>query len=208
MAETTGDGNEVKMYSDFKSPYAYLAFDPAMALPDRFKISVRWIPFQLRVKGKGERSTYSEYKVKYSYMDARRFAKGRGLWIRGPLKVYDTTPAAIGGLFADKHGRLLDYGRIAFKQFFLREFEADQPEAVARLLNSIGLSDREYLEYFSGEGREAYDRCQNEAAADHVFGVPFFLFRGEPFWGHDRLPLLEQRLSEAELALAKEASAA
>jgi 2-hydroxychromene-2-carboxylate isomerase len=62
------------MYSDFKSPYAYLAFDPGMALGQRFDVSVRWIPFQLRVKGKGERSVYSEYKVKYSYMDARRWA--------------------------------------------------------------------------------------------------------------------------------------
>jgi hypothetical protein len=46
--------------------------------------------------------------------------------------VYDTTPAAIGGLFAEKHDRLLDYGRAAFEQFFLRELEADQAEAVAR----------------------------------------------------------------------------
>ena|ERR1041385_3308292 len=76
--------NEIKMYSDFKSPYAYLAFDPGMALSERFDVSVRWIPFQLRLKGKGERSVYSEYKVKYSYMDARRWAKARGLWIRGP----------------------------------------------------------------------------------------------------------------------------
>ena len=134
MPDQASEANEVKMYSDFKSPYAYLAFDPAMALPQRFDVRVRWIPFQLRLKGKGERSVYSEYKVKYSYMDARRAAKPRGLWIRGPLKVYDTTPAAIGGLFADKHGRFLDYGRAAFKQFFLRELEADQPEAVARLL--------------------------------------------------------------------------
>jgi 2-hydroxychromene-2-carboxylate isomerase len=208
MAESAGDGNELKMYSDFKSPYAYLAFDPAMALPQRFNVSVRWIPFQLRVKGKGERSTLSEYKVKYSFFDARRFAKERGLWIRGPLKVYDTTPAAIGGLFAQRHGRLLDYGRAAFKQFFLREFEADQPEAVARLLSSIGLSERDYFDYLPGEGREAYERCQEEAAADHVFGVPFFIFRGEPFWGHDRLTLLEQRLHEAGLASAREASAA
>jgi hypothetical protein len=112
--------NEIKMYSDFKSPYAYLAFDPGMALSERFDVSVRWIPFQLRLKGKGERSVYSEYKVKYSYMDARRWAKARGLWIRGPLKIYDTTPAAIGGLFAEKYGRFLDYGRAAFKHFFLR----------------------------------------------------------------------------------------
>jgi 2-hydroxychromene-2-carboxylate isomerase len=206
--EEASTGNEVKMYSDFKSPYAYLAFDPGMELPQRFNVCVRWIPFQLRLKGKGERSIYSEYKVKYSYMDARRWAKKRGLWIRGPLKIYDTTPAAIGGLFAQQHGRFLDYGRAAFKQFFLREFEADQPEAVAQLLSSIGLSERQYFEYLQGNGRETYERCQQEAAADHVFGVPFFIFRSEAFWGHDRIPLLEQRLQEAGLTLGKKASAA
>ena len=150
MPEQTGKTAAVKMYSDFKSPYAYLAFDPGMALGQRFNVRVRWIPFQLRLKGKGERSVYSEYKVKYSYMDARRWAKPRGLWIRGPLKVYDTTPAAIGGLFAETQGRLLDFGRLAFKKFFLREFEADQPEAVARLIAELGLSDRHYLEYLAG----------------------------------------------------------
>jgi len=202
------DSRTVKMYSDFKSPYAYLAFDPAMALPERFAVQVRWIPFQLRLKGKGERSVYSEYKVKYSYMDARRWAKPRGLWIRGPLKIYDTTPAAIGGLFAQKHGRLLDYGRLAFKQFFLREFEADQADAVAGLLNSLDLSGQEYLDHLAGEGRLAYERCQEEAATDHVFGVPFFIFGGEPFWGYDRMPLLEHRLTEAGLGLSARAPAA
>jgi 2-hydroxychromene-2-carboxylate isomerase len=32
--------------------------------------------------------------------------------------------------------------------------------------------------------------------ADHVFGVPIFIFEDEPFWGHDRIPLLEERLAE------------
>ncbi len=208
MPGQTREKAEVKMYSDFKSPYAYLAFDPGMALEQRFAVRVRWIPFQLRVKGKGERSLYSEHKVKYSYMDARRWAKARGLWIRGPLKVYDTTPAAIGGLFADAHGRLLDFGRMAFKKFFLREFEADQPDAVARLIADLGLSDRHYLEYLADEGRETYERCQQEAAADHVFGVPFFVFEDEPFWGYDRLALLEQRLAEAGLAIGDKVTAA
>ena len=208
MGQDRDDSNEVKMYSDFKSPYAYIAFDPGMALPERFKVRVRWIPFQLRLKGKGERSIYSEYKVKYSYMDARRCSKDRGLWIRGPLKIYDTMPAAIGGLFAERHGRFLDYGRAAFKKFFLREFEADQLEAVAQLLSRIGLSGQDYSEYLQGEGREAYERCQQEAATDHVFGVPFFIFRGEAFWGHDRIPSLEQRLTEVGLASEKKASAA
>ena len=192
--------NEVKMYSDYKSPFAYLAFDPAFALENRFRIRLRWIPFQLRIKGKGERSLYSEYKARYSYLDARRWAKPRGLVIRGPLKVYDTTPALIGGLFAQKQGRLLDYSRRVYEMFFRRELEADQPGAIADVIASLGMSAADYRKYLSGEGAAAYQRAQDEAAADHVFGVPMFFFDGEPFWGHDRLPILEARLTAAGLA--------
>jgi 2-hydroxychromene-2-carboxylate isomerase len=192
--------NEVKMYSDYKSPFAYLAFDPAFALENRFRIRIRWIPFQLRIKGKGERSLYSEYKARYSYLDARRWAKPRGLVIRGPLKVYDTTPALIGGLFAQKQGRLLDYSRRVYEMFFRRELEADQPGAIADVIASLGMSSADYRKYLSGEGAAAYQRAQDEAAADHVFGVPMFFFDGEPFWGHDRLPILEARLTAAGLA--------
>jgi 2-hydroxychromene-2-carboxylate isomerase len=192
---------EVKMYSDYKSPFAYLAFDPAFALEDRFRIRIRWIPFQLRIKGKGERSLYSEHKARYSYLDARRWAKPRGLVIRGPLKVYDTTPALIGGLFAEQHGRLLDYSRKVYELFFRRELEADQPDAVVSVIASLGMSADDYRKFLSGEGALAYRRAQDEASNDHVFGVPLFFFEGEPFWGHDRLPVLEDRLTEADLAI-------
>jgi 2-hydroxychromene-2-carboxylate isomerase len=189
------------MYSDYKSPFAYLAFDPAFELEKKFRIRLRWIPFQLRIKGKGERSQYSEYKARYSYLDARRWAKPRGLTIKGPLKVYDTTPALIGGLFAEKHGRLLDYSRKAYELFFRRELEADQPDAVAAVIASLGLDAAEFRDHLAGEGARAYQRAQDEAAADHVFGVPLFIFEGEPFWGHDRLPLVEERLKAAGLGI-------
>ncbi len=195
------ESKEVKMYSDFKSPFAFLAFDPAFALEDRYRVHVRWIPFQLRIKGKGERSLYSEHKARYSYLDARRWAKPRGIVIKGPLKIYDTTPALIGGLFAERRGRLLEYSRRAFTAFFRRELELDRPEAIATLVDALGLSAREYEAYRAGDGAAAYERAQQEAADDHVFGVPIFLFEGEPFWGHDRLPVLEERLTEAGLRI-------
>ena len=192
----------VKMYSDYKSPFAYLAFDPAFELEQRFRIRIRWIPFQLRIKGKGERSLYSEHKARYSYLDARRWAMRRGLVIRGPLKVYDTTPALIGGIFAEQQDRLLDYSRRVYELFFKRELEADDPDAVASLIESLGMSADDYRKYLSGEGALAYQRAQDEAANDHVFGVPLFIFEGEPFWGHDRLPVLKDRLTEAGLRIA------
>jgi 2-hydroxychromene-2-carboxylate isomerase len=190
---------EIKMYSDYKSPFAYLAFDPAFALEQRYNVRIRWIPFQLRIKGKGERSVYSEHKARYSYLDARRWAQPRGLVIRGPLKVYDTRPALIGGLFANREGRLLDYSRKAYELFFRREFEADQPDAVAALVESLGLSAAAYRDYLAGAGARDYDRVQEEAAADNIFGVPIFIFEKEPFWGHDRIPVLEEKLTAAGL---------
>ena len=96
---------ELKLYFDYKSPFAYLGVEPAFELPDRFAVGLRWIPFTLRIKGRGERSQYSEWKARYSYMDARRWANRRGGFrIKGPPKVYDSSPALIGGLFAQAQG--------------------------------------------------------------------------------------------------------
>ena len=196
------DRKEVKMYSDFKSPYAFLAFDPAFALETKYRIRLKWKPFQLRLKGKGERSQYSEYKVKYSYMDARRWANMRGgLMIRGPLKIFDTTPALIGGLYAEKHGKLREYGNKVFELFFKRELAADEAEAIAPVMESIGLSAQGYRGYFASDGHAEYARAQEEAVTDQVFGVPMFFFEQELFWGYDRMGLLERRLTEVGLKL-------
>ncbi|MFN2377421.1 MAG: 2-hydroxychromene-2-carboxylate isomerase [Candidatus Binatia bacterium] len=192
---------EVKLYFDFKSPYAFLAKDPAFDLPGRFDVSVRWIPFILRIKGKGERSIYSEYKARYSYLDARRWANRRGGFpIKGPLKVYDSVPSLIGGLHAMREGFFREYADQVYSRFFDRRLEIDQPEAVAALIGELGHDPAAYLAYLAGPARKDFEDCQQEAADDHVFGVPLFVFRGEPFWGYDRMGLLEEGLAEAGLA--------
>jgi 2-hydroxychromene-2-carboxylate isomerase len=193
---------EIKLYYDYKSPFAFLAAEPAFALPEKYAVALRWIPFQLRIKGKGERSEYSEWKARYSYLDARRWANRRGGFkIRGPRKVYDSRPALIAGLFATREGCFREYTLGAYARFFDHQLELDLPEQVAAWLDEVagtGTGAR-YLAYFAGEGGRDFDAAMEEAHADHVFGVPLFLFRGEPFWGHDRMPLLEERLGEAGL---------
>jgi 2-hydroxychromene-2-carboxylate isomerase len=192
--------DEIKLFFDYKSPFAYLASGPAFALDSRYRIRVRWIPIQLRIKGPGARSIRSDWKARYSYLDARRFAAPRGIAIKGPKKIYDTEPALIGALFAMRAGCFERYTAEAYRRFFVRELELDQPAAIAALLAEIGADADAYRRYLDGPGREDYAACEREAEADHVFGVPIFVFRGEPFWGHDRLPQLEARLAEAGLA--------
>ncbi|MBM4266565.1 MAG: disulfide bond formation protein DsbA [Deltaproteobacteria bacterium] len=191
---------ELKLYFDYKSPFAYLAAEPALALPERFAVRLRWIPYFLRIKGKGERSLYSEWKARYSYFDARRWANLRGGFpIKGPLKVYDSRPAMIGGLFAEREGFFREYTLETYARFFRRELEIDETAAVANLIAELGHDPDAFFRYAQGEGAADLKACLDEGHEDHVFGVPLFLFRGEPFWGHDRMPLLEQRLTEAGL---------
>ena len=192
----------VKMYSDFKSPYAFLAFKPGIELARKYNVNIKWRPFQLRLKGKGQRSIYSEWKVKYSYMDARRHANRLydGQMLRGPLKIFDTTPSLIGSLFAEKHKKLEEYCMTLFESFFKREFAADEIEEVSKLIEQIGLSKKEYLKFLEGDGAVEFEACLDEAADDHIFGVPIFVFNGEQFWGADRIWLLEETLANAGLA--------
>ena len=196
----------VKMYSDFKSPYAYIAFKPGMELTNKYNVDIKWRPFQLRLKGKGQRSIYSEWKVKYSYMDARRHANRLydKQMLRGPLKIFDTTPALIGSLFAEKNNLLHSYCTNVFESFFKREFAADDCNEVAELLETLGLSKVEYLDFLSNEGKTLFERCLEEASEDQIFGVPIFMFNGEQFWGADRIWLLEERLTEAGLTKSSE----
>jgi 2-hydroxychromene-2-carboxylate isomerase len=191
----------VKLYFDYKSPFSYLAVQPAFELPERYAIELRWIPYLLRIKGKGERSIYSEWKVRYSYLDARRAANRRGgFLIRGPRKVYDSTPALIGGLFAERGGFFRPYTEAVFSRFFEHRLELDEPDALASLIGELGGSPQAYRDFLAREGAIAFEACIEEGLRDHVFGVPIFRFRDEPFWGQDRVALLEERLREAGLA--------
>ena len=192
--------DELKLYFDYKSPFAYLAMEPALDLPARYAVHLRALPFLLRIKGKGERSIYSEWKVRYSYLDARRWANKRGGFaIRGPQKIYDSRPALIGALFTQREGGFREYSLEVFKRFFERRLEIDEPEQVAALLAEQGHDPEAYAKFLAGEGPALLEQCIDEGHEDQVFGVPIFVFRGELFWGYDRMPLLEERLRAAGL---------
>jgi 2-hydroxychromene-2-carboxylate isomerase len=194
-----GELEELKLYYDYKSPFTYLAAEPAFALPDRYAVRLRWIPFLLRLKGPGQRSQYSDWKARYSYLDARRFANRRGGFrIMGPPKIYDSTPALVGGLFAEAEGFFREYTLETFRRFFERRLEIDAPDEVAALVAELRGEEAAdaYRAFLAGDGPKELDACIEEAHADRVFGVPIFVLRSELFWGNDRIPLLEERLAE------------
>lgn len=65
---------------------------------------------------------------------------------------------------------------------------ADEPELIAKHLNSKGLEGEKLIEKsFSREAKLELKQNTKEAIAKHVFGVPTFITGKENFWGNDSL---------------------
>ena len=186
-------------YTDYKSPYAYLAKDPTYQLADELGVTVDWRPFVLDIPaafgGVDERSEAQWRKVKYLYQDVRRFANKRGLRVLGPQKVFDSAIAAIGMLYAQRAGCFRAYNDIVFKRFFLRDLDIEQTDLIKGVLETAGADTSGFDDFLESEGPAQLDRIQNEALQQGVFGVPSFVVDGELFWGHDRVEWVRERLN-------------
>src|SRR5690242_7928700 len=99
---------DLRLYIDYKSPYAYLAKEPAYELEREFRVNFTWLPYVLEIPeflGTVEaRNPHQWRRVRYSYMDARRLANRRGLIVRGPKKIFDSSLAAIAMIYAQRRG--------------------------------------------------------------------------------------------------------
>ena len=191
---------QVILYIDFKSPFAYLAKDLAYDLNLSFDVDLTWRHFTLDIPkflGAVESRSENDWrKVKYAYMDARRLANKRGLTVRGPQKIFDSSIAGIGMYYAQDQGEAVfrAYIDATFERFWKRELDIEEPEVIAGVLAEAGADVGGFSDFLGGEGRRRHDAVIAEAEAAGVFGVPTFVREGELFWGTDRLDLLKERL--------------
>jgi 2-hydroxychromene-2-carboxylate isomerase len=193
----------LKFYYDFKSPFTYLAFDPALALERRYRIEYRFIPheFDFAIFGGAleNRDERSWRKVRYLYLDARRYANERGLLVRGPQKLFDSRLALMSGTFADRAGHFREYARKVFELFFRRELDIENFDALAKVMREYGLDVEAFRRFADTDGPRELDLARREGDADGIFGVPTFIVDGEPFWGNDRVEWVAKKLEQMGL---------
>jgi 2-hydroxychromene-2-carboxylate isomerase len=203
----------ITVYSDYKSPYAYLAKDLAYALEDEGLARLEWLPLILDIPSflgsaevddnhqviRAERNAHQWRRVRYLYMDCRRQALRRGLTIRGPKKIWDSSLAAIGMLFAKQQGRGIfrGYHDRVFARFWNRELDIEDPAVIAAVLAEAGADTAGFAAYLDGKGRDELKAIQHTAEEAGVFGVPSFALDGELFWGSEHLPHIRELLGAA-----------
>jgi 2-hydroxychromene-2-carboxylate isomerase len=193
----------VLLYTDIKSPYAFVAKAACWRLADDYDIDLRWLPYTLDIASYlgsvEDRSEHSWRRVRYSYMDARRYANRQGLTLKGPLKIFNSRPAQIGIVLAGRQGVLRPYLDLAFDLFWKRAFDLEDVASVAAVLQRAGADASGFAAYAEGEGGAEHDRIRGEAETAGVFGVPMLVIDGELFWGGDRIDLVREKLDALEL---------
>lgn len=192
------EAKPITLYFDYKSPFAYLAKDEAYQLEDDYHVQIEWLPYVLNIPealGDLQNRTKQQWrKIRYLYMDARRWANKRGLLVRGPQKIFDSSIAAIGMLYAREQGKFRPYHDRVYERFWKRELDIEDQQAIAAVLAEVGANPEGFLAYLEREGRTELAVIQQRAEADEIFGVPIFIVEGEMFWGHDRILLLREKL--------------
>lgn len=199
------------VYIDYKSPYAYLAIDPTYAIEDELGIEVDWRPFTLDIpsylgsarlnpEGKvvdNERTPGQWTKVKYAYHDVRRYGSLRGIIVRGTVKIWDSSLAGIGMLWAKEQDRavLRAYSHLVYERFWKRELNLEDAGVIERVLDEVGAQTAGFQDYASGEGRALHDNIQRTAFDAGIFGVPTYVIDGEIFFGREHLPRIRWMLT-------------
>lgn len=201
------------VYIDYKSPYAYLAVGPAYRLARDTGARLDWLPYDLdlgsfmgtaRLGADGQvveeqRTPHQWRRVKYSYMDCRRQARKQGLTIRGTQKIWNSSIALAGLLYAKKSGDAVveRYQRLTFDRFWKRELDIEDPAVVAGVLTEAGAEGGAFAAYLAGPARGELEAVCRAAEEKGVFGTPTFVLDGELFWGSEHLPDIRAMLTPA-----------
>ena len=193
----------IDFYFDFSSPYGFLAAQKIEALAEKYGRAVDWHPVLLGVifKQTGMAPlTMVPLKGEYSRRDFERSARFHGIaGFRMPPKFPIATQAAARiVLWLKAHDPALATRVIKalYRAFFTAGVDISDPDAAASVAAREGVDGAVARAAVDDPAiKDALKREVELAIARGVFGSPFILADGEPFWGLDRFDQVERWLS-------------
>jgi 2-hydroxychromene-2-carboxylate isomerase len=193
----------IEFYFDFTSPYSYLASEQIDALAARHGRAVDYRPTLLgaafRVSGQRPLPDIP-LKGDYSRRDIARSARYAGIAFQMPEPFpVATVQAARACLVLQQAQPALATAYIhgVFRAYFTQGRDITDPAVLRAVLHETGAGAQADA-VLEATGQQAIkERLKAAVAASierGVFGAPYFIVDGEPFWGHDRLPQVERWL--------------
>lgn len=201
------------VYIDIKSPYAFVAIKPTLALEAELGMQFDWRPLTLDIpsylgsarkkEGKvveSKRSPAQWNAVRYAYRDARRYAEMQGHVLKGTEKIWESRLINTAILWVSDHARerMPDFLNYVYPRFWRRELDVEDMAVVEECLTAAGVPAEGYADYCEGAGRTAHDALQEQLHPAGIYGVPTYVFDRTFLFGREHLPYVRWHLTGRE----------
>jgi len=207
----------VDLFWSFRSPFSYLAVPGALRLEQDFRVKIAFRPvLPLAVRDPSFFSPDNLKRAKYIRLDWPRRAEMLGAphaWPSPDPIVQDPQTFAIApeqpyihrlthlGIEAERRGRGLPFAREVSLLIFggTRDWHLGEHLAQAAQRAGLDLAAMDAAIADPAAHRARVEENQQALADAGHWGVPTFVFEGEPFFGEDRIDTLRWRLEKKAL---------
>lgn len=193
----------IDFYFDFGSPYGYFAATCIDELAARHGRTVRWRPVMMAAMLQATGGTplpLVPIKGDYVRHDIRRTARQHGIAYRQP-EVFPELLLAPGRAMLWLRLQYGDelavrFAKRCYQAYFAERARLADPATVCRLAAELGVVEEALAAALLSDDVKALFKQETQQALERgVFGVPFVIVDGEPFWGFDRFGQLEAWLA-------------
>ena len=194
--------NSIDFYFDYSSPYGYFAAMKIEDLAAQHGRSVNWKPILLgavfKVTG-GQPLPALPLKGTYALRDILRSARFHDVPYQQPSKFPVATQAPARAFYwVNERDPMLakKLAQALYNAYFVQDRDISSPEITADVAATLGLKRDEVLAALNDTAVK--DKLKNEVDAAiklGVFGSPYIVIDGEPFWGMDRFDQIERWLA-------------
>ena len=193
--------NPIDFYFDFSSPYGYFAGTKIDDLAAKHGRDVTWRPILLgavfKITG-GQPLPTIPLKGSYSAHDLQRSARLFKMSFKMPTKfpIGSTAPARAFYWLNDRDPAAARKLALAlFRAYFAEDRDISNPEVTGNVAAKLGVDKVELAQALNEPAVKERLRSEVDAAIERgVFGSPYFIIDGEPFWGSDRLEQVDRWL--------------
>lgn len=193
---------EIDYFYTHISPWAYLGHAAFLELADRTGAFINPRPVGLGgvfdKTGGLPLGKRHPARQAYRFVELQRWRDRRGVDLTYKPKFFPTDPTLSDCCtiaLAKSGGPALEFTHKAFRAVWVEDRDVSEEAEVLALLADAGASPAATLEMARGDDVLAtYAQNQSDAVDLGVVGSPCYVLNGEPFWGQDRLDILEDAL--------------
>jgi 2-hydroxychromene-2-carboxylate isomerase len=213
----------LEVFFDIKSPHAYLAVRPSLAVARDFRVNLDFQPFTLSYEAFGlttkvdddmrrrPPSPAADRKARMYYAAAREYAAMQSLPFRSPHRLLDSELSHRAFLFAKQQKLEVPFLMFVYLEGWgsgWRDFELESEQDLRRALQAVGVSLDGFTDYVAdgGEGERQLSQSMKRAEETGYSGVPHYVFsdtavdREVGLFGREHLALIRGKYAKSGLS--------